>query len=84
MHRLWQQCWLSRNVWIGALLAGLLLTAFYDAAQAQRAGLRVPVPRQTIYPGQRIQPSMLSWWIWRGKGNLSGIALWISAGKRCV
>lgn len=74
MHRLWQQCWLSRRLWIGFLMAGLVFTAFYDAAQAQRSGLRVPVPRQTIYPGQRIQPSMLSWRIWRGKGNLSGIA----------
>ncbi len=74
MRRLWQHCRLSRNFWIGSLLAALVLTAFHDAAEAQRAGLRVPVPRQTIYPGQRIQPNMLSWRIWRGKGKLSGIA----------
>ena len=74
MHRLWQQCWLSRRVCIGPLLAGFLIGTFPDAAHAQRSGLRIPVPRQTIYPGQRIQPSMLSWRLWRGKGNLTGIA----------
>ena len=74
MHRLWQQCWISRCVAFGALLGVFVIGVAIDTAAAQRAGIRVPVLRQTLYPGQRIQPGMLAWRIWRGSANLSGVA----------
>lgn len=74
MHRLGQQCRLSRRMCIVPLVAWLVFALSCVAAQAQRSGLRVPVPRLTIYPGQRIQPGMLAWRVWRGKGRLNGIA----------
>ena len=80
MHRLWQQRSLICRACTGFLLAVALLAAQFVAAYAervgiaQRKGLRIPVPRQTIYPGQRIHPAMLAWRRWRGRGDLSGVA----------
>lgn len=74
MRRLWQQCWISRRIGIVSLVAALLVGPVVDTAVAQRAGVRVPVLRQTLYPGQRIQPGMLAWRVWRGSANLSGVA----------
>lgn len=53
-------------VWPGIPVVG-------ERAAAQEAGVRVPVPRQTIYPGQRIQAAMIAWRAWRGRRNLAGL-----------
>lgn len=74
INRFWQSGALRRRIVLAFLFlvwpGGHLLS---ERAAAQQTGVRVPVPRQTIYPGQRIHADMIAWRIWRGRRNLSGL-----------
>lgn len=70
--------WQPRGFACRIVLAALFLIwpgtyVLTERSAAQQANVRVPVPRQTIYPGQLIQAGMIAWRIWRGRRNLSGL-----------
>jgi flagella basal body P-ring formation protein FlgA len=77
MYRFLERHWSSQLGLIGLMFALMQFSlVFYSGSTLAQevAVVRVPVPRQIIYPGQSIEPSMIAWRIWRGRGALKGVA----------